>query len=291
MKAYIDLAKDVLENGNGRADRTNTGTISVFGRQLRFNLEHGFPLVTTKKVYCRIIVEELIWFLVGDTSNIALEKKNVSIWNEWAVTEDTGNTKRGDLGPIYGKQWRDWSHEGSNEATELTIGKRLALVMGAMPSYILTSNKLDYLHRVLSNPIEEKPEAEAYLHALLTSWGVPGGDKKKVVYDQITTLISKLKTNPYSRRHIVSAWNVPYLPDETLSPQENVIDGKMALAPCHTLFQFYVEDLPFNKDTVCVMAVDNLPCELPRDASDDFGKDLMERVLPSIINANKRVYH
>ena len=100
MKQYITLIKDILTNGKGRSDRTNTGTISIFGYQMRFNLEEGFPLVTTKKVYLRSIIEELIWFLNGDTSNVSLEKKDVKIWSEWALKQDTGDCKRGDLGPI-----------------------------------------------------------------------------------------------------------------------------------------------------------------------------------------------
>ncbi len=249
MLSYLALIKDVLENGNSRSDRTNTGTRSVFGRQLRFNLEHGFPLVTTKKLHLKSIVHELIWFLAGSINIQYLKENGVKIWDEWAVAEDTGKTKRGDLGPIYGEQWRNWSHEGSNETTELTLGKRLDLVTIGKPIFELSSNKLDFLCRVLANRIEgdDQTETNSYLHALLTSWGVPGGEKKKVVYDQISTLITNLKTNPYSRRHIVSAWNVPYLPDESQTPQENVLSGKMALAACHTLFQFYVEDIPFNK--------------------------------------------
>ena len=236
MKQYIDLIKDILLNGNSRTDRTNTGTISVFGRQLRFNLEHGFPLITTKRVDLRFIIEELIWFLAGSTSNVTLENKGVTIWNEWALEEDSSSFKRGDLGPIYGKQWRDWSHEGSKAQPELSIKERLAL--------IFTDSALRHVKSVLSDNL---PESEEYAHTLLTSWGVPGGSKGKKVYDQIEALITGLKNKPYSRRHLVSSWNVPYLPDEAKTPQENVVNGKQALPACHTLFQFYVEDIPFDK--------------------------------------------
>jgi len=167
MKAYLDLMKDVLDNGTDKGDRTGVGTRSVFGRQMRFNLAEGFPLLTTKKVHLKSIIYELLWFLKGSTDNSWLSERGVSIWNEWA-------TESGDLGPIYGKQWR--------------------------------------------------------------SWAAPDGR----VVDQIEDLIRQIKTKPDSRRLIVSAWNPTELPDETVSPQENVEQGRMALAPCHCLFQFYV---------------------------------------------------
>lgn len=169
MKAYLDLMKDVLENGTDKGDRTGVGTRSVFGRQMRFDLNEGFPLVTTKKVHLKSIIYELLWFLKGSTDNNWLTEKNVSIWNEWA-------TETGDLGPIYGKQWRSWQ----------------------------------------------------------------GADGQ--VVDQISELIQQIKTKPNSRRLIVSAWNPTELPDESQSPQANAEQGKMALAPCHCLFQFYVLD-------------------------------------------------
>ena len=169
MKAYLDLMKDVLENGTDKGDRTGVGTRSVFGRQMRFDLNEGFPLVTTKKVHLKSIIYELLWFLKGSTDNNWLTERNVSIWNEWA-------TETGDLGPIYGKQWRSWQ----------------------------------------------------------------GADGQ--VVDQISELIQQIKTKPNSRRLIVSAWNPTELPDESQSPQANAEQGKMALAPCHCLFQFYVLD-------------------------------------------------
>ena len=169
MKAYLDLMKDVVDNGFDKGDRTGVGTRSVFGRQLRFNLEEGFPLVTTKKVHLRSIIYELLWFLRGSTDNNWLKERKVSIWNEWAL-------ENGDLGPIYGKQWR--------------------------------------------------------------SWQCPNGE----VIDQISEVIEQIKTKPNSRRLIVSAWNPAELPDESIGPQDNVKEGRMALAPCHCLFQFYVAD-------------------------------------------------
>lgn len=167
MKSYLDLLEDVLENGASKGDRTGTGTISVFGRQFRHNLEHGFPLLTTKKLHFKSIVNELIWFLSGDTNVKWLNENGVKIWNEWA-------TEEGDLGPVYGKQWTAWPTKDGD-----------------------TINQIDYV-------------------------------------------VNALKTNPNSRRILFHGWNVEYLPDEKVSPKENARQGKMALPPCHLLYQFYV---------------------------------------------------
>ncbi|KEF31211.1 Thymidylate synthase [Marinobacter nitratireducens] len=169
MKAYLDLMRDVVDNGFDKGDRTGVGTRSVFGRQVRFNLQDGFPLVTTKKVHLRSIIYELLWFLRGSTDNNWLKERKVSIWNEWALED-------GDLGPIYGKQWRSWQCQDGR------------------------------------------------------------------VVDQISEVVDQIRNKPNSRRLIVSAWNPAELPDESISPQDNVRDGRMALAPCHCLFQFYVAD-------------------------------------------------
>lgn len=169
MKDYLDLMRDVVENGVSRGDRTGTGTRSVFGRQLRFNLQQGFPLVTTKTVHLKSVIVELLWFLQGRTDVQWLQERGCRIWNEWANAE-------GDLGPVYGKQWR--------------------------------------------------------------SWACPDGS----TIDQISQVIEQIKHTPYSRRLIVSAWNPADLPNESQSPQENADAGRMALAACHTLFQFYVSE-------------------------------------------------
>ena len=169
MKQYLDLMRDVVENGIQRGDRTGTGTRSVFGRQLRFDHKQGFPLVTTKTVHLKSVIVELLWFLQGRTDVGWLQERGCSIWNEWATAE-------GELGPVYGKQWR--------------------------------------------------------------SWACPDGS----TIDQISQVIEQIKTRPTSRRLIVSAWNPADLPDESLSPQQNVEQGRMALAACHTLFQFYVAE-------------------------------------------------
>ncbi len=156
MRQYHDLLKKIIAEGSDKADRTGTGTRSLFGYQMRFNLQEGFPLVTTKKVHLKSIVYELLWFLQGSTNIAYLKDNGVSIWNEWA-------NEHGELGPVYGKQWRSWQ----------------------------------------------------------------GADGE--VTDQIAWVVNEIKRNPDSRRLIVSAWNVADLP-------------RMALMPCHTMFQFYVAD-------------------------------------------------
>ena len=171
MKQYLDLMQKVLNEGQEKSDRTGTGTLSIFGHQMEFNLCDGFPLVTTKKVHLKSIVHELIWFLQGSTNISYLKENGVSIWDEWA-------DEKGDLGPVYGAQWRSW----------------------------------------------------------------PDGNNGTI--DQIQNLIQGIKTNPDSRRHIVSAWN-PALVDE------------MALPPCHSLFQFYV-------------ANEELSCQLYQRSADIF---------------------
>ena len=156
MKQYLDLLKDVLENGTMKTDRTGTGTKSVFGRQMRFDLNEGFPLLTTKKVHLKSIIHELLWFIAGDTNIKYLKDNGVRIWDEWA-------DENGDLGPVYGHQWRSW----------------------------------------------------------------PAPDGRTI--DQLSNVIEQIKTHPDSRRLLVSAWNVAEV-------------DKMALPPCHTMFQFYVAD-------------------------------------------------
>ena len=169
MKAYLELLNKVLNEGTLKGDRTGSGTLSIFGHQMRFDLTQGFPLVTTKKIHLKSIIYELLWFLRGETNLAFLHENQVNIWNEWA-------DEKGDLGPVYGYQWRSW----------------------------------------------------------------PTSDGRHI--DQIQQVIEQIKKTPNSRRIIVSAWNVADLPDETISPQKNVAQGKMALAPCHAFFQFYVAD-------------------------------------------------
>lgn len=166
MKQYLDLVRHVMENGCQKGDRTGTGTKSIFGYQMRFDLNEGFPMVTTKKLHLKSIIYELLWFLKGDTNITYLQENGVKIWDAWADAN-------GDLGPVYGHQWRNWNSEE---------------------------------------------------------------------IDQITELINELKTNPNSRRMLVSAWNPSVLPDTKKSFEENVANNKAALPPCHAFFQFYVSD-------------------------------------------------
>lgn len=169
MKEYLTLMRHVRDNGFKKEDRTGTGTLSVFGYQMRFNLAEGFPLVTTKKCHLKSIIHELLWFLKGETNIGYLKEHGVKIWDEWATDE-------GELGPVYGAQWR--------------------------------------------------------------SWPTPDG----TTIDQIAQVVEQIKTNPDSRRLIVSAWNPAVLPDAGVSPSANAAQGKQALPPCHTMFQFYVID-------------------------------------------------
>jgi len=175
MQAYLDLLQRILDEGVAKPDRTGTGTRSVFGHQMRFDLNAGFPLVTTKKVHTRSVFAELLWFLRGDTNVKWLQDRGVSIWDEWA-------DQNGDLGPIYGYQWRSW----------------------------------------------------------------PAPDGRHI--DQLAQVVEQLRSDPHSRRHIVSAWNVADIPE-------------MALAPCHTMFQFYVAPGPEG---------DRLSCQLYQRSADVF---------------------
>lgn len=164
MRQYLDLLDHIVKNGEQKGDRTGTGTISVFGYQMRFDLSEGFPLLTTKKLHLKSIIHELLWFLKGETNVKYLQENGVKIWDAWA-------DENGDLGPIYGSQWRNWNGEG---------------------------------------------------------------------IDQIADLIDTIKTNPNSRRMLISAWNPSVLPDTSIDFAQNIANGKAALPPCHAFFQFYV---------------------------------------------------
>ena len=181
MKQYIDLVNTVLENGAEKGDRTGTGTKSIFGYQMRFNLSEGFPLLTTKKIHIKSVIHELLWFIKGETNIKYLSDNGVRIWNEWA-------DKNGNLGPVYGYQWRNWNNEN---------------------------------------------------------------------IDQLSDVINTLKTYPNSRRMLISAWNPSVLPDTSKSFSENVANGKAALPPCHSFFQFYV-------------ANNKLSCQLYQRSADVF---------------------
>lgn len=169
MQQYLSLLELLVTQGSAKEDRTGTGTIGVFGHQMRFDLQQGFPLLTTKKLHWKSIAIELLWFLRGDTNLAFLKENGVRIWDEWA-------TEEGELGPLYGKQWTAW---------QATDGRQI---------------------------------------------------------NQIQQVIEQIKQTPNSRRLIVSAWNPADLPDERISPQDNVKQGRMALAACHAFFQFQVND-------------------------------------------------
>ena len=184
MKVYLDLLRDVVDRGVDKEDRTGVGTRSLFGRQIRVDLSRGFPLLTTKRLHVKSVVYELLWFLGGRTDNGWLRERGVSIWDEWA-------SESGELGPIYGQQWRGWR--------------------------------------------------------------CPDGSS----LDQMAAVVEQIRRNPDSRRLLVSAWNPADLPLEGVSPQQNVARGRMALAPCHCLFQFYV-------------AAGRLSCQLYQRSADLF---------------------
>lgn len=164
MQNYLELLQLIKDKGTDKSDRTGTGTRSIFGHQMRFDLAEGFPMVTTKKLHLKSIIHELLWFIAGDTNIKYLNDNGVKIWDAWANEE-------GELGPVYGAQWRNWNNEG---------------------------------------------------------------------IDQLQMVIDQIKTNPDNRRIMVSAWNPSVMPDTSLSFEENVANGKAALPPCHSFFQFYV---------------------------------------------------
>lgn len=222
MEQYLNLMKEVLYKGHKKADRTGTGTLSIFGAQMRFDLQEGFPLVTTKRCHLRSIIHELLWFLNGDTNTQYLKDNGVTIWDEWA-------DENGDLGPVYGKQWREW---------------------------------MDY--RVIDED-DEVQEAELKKLGYEFFGRETGGTEEQTIWvrktDQISKVIDQLRNDPDNRRIIVSAWNVGEL-------------DKMALAPCHSFFQFYSremethereEHIPLNKQDV----YDRLTTELNRVPVDE----------------------
>ena len=249
MKQYLDALKAITDKGNTRGDRTGTGTRSIFGLQQEYDLAAGFPLVTTKKVNLRAIIEELLWFLKGSTDNNELTAKNVHIWDEWALPD-------GRLGPIYGKQWRHW------ETTRVTDLQKKDLTDGQLVDAIVERLEIGKIGRQahsdavtaitssMSDVVGGLRTIEQHIE-LRKQIAIRNGvtphvleaAQETVVVDQIAELIKGLKEKPNSRRHIVNAWNVTDLPNESIKPQANVLEGRMALAPCHTMFQFYTEDL------------------------------------------------
>lgn len=227
MKQYLDLLRDILDNGNTRGDRTGTGTRSVFGRQMRFDLTEGFPMVTTKKLHLRAIIHELLWFIAGDTNNETLRANKVSIWDEWALDEDITDEvvlHNHERAALYAEQ------TGRSVAQVTAELNQMGVEAG-----ILHLNNCG-IPRTRTEIVIPKGSLGPVYGRQWRSWRGPRGE----VIDQLAQVIHDLKTRPWSRRHIVTAWNPVDLPDESISPIENVKQGKMALAACHCLFQFYV---------------------------------------------------
>ena len=321
MKPYIDLANQILNTGNRRGDRTGTGTISMFGPQLRFDLSKGFPLLTTKKMFMRGIIEELLWILNGDTNNNTLVDKNVHIWDEWAVDYSVDFPMFSkEFAELLGEQFpekleayleyekqhgevilsksdepllklwevQQWAITNNIQAIKkkpiLTLDDRIHWMSGMCDPVISKQINYEYcLNGVLKRDDDDNIIAkldELGVPPITSTHGALGpvygeqwrswkgkvigmenvtptshdgeimqfvGEPVREKIDQIQMLIDGLKNKPFSRRHIVSAWNVEDLPDESISPQANVAIGKMALAPCHCLFQFYVRELSFEE--------------------------------------------
>jgi len=284
MQQFIDRVRHVLKFGRTRVDRTGTGTISTFGVLTRYDLMRmKLPIQTTKFVAMRPLAEEMFFFLRGDTNNEILREKKVNIWNQWALTEEDIKLTReqreswalktfgikphenmndsemsmmgipsthpgvavGDLGPIYGAQWRHWSNGIPR--------KKLRDVLGN--AHASTIEKIKMIEELLD-------------------------DGEPDEYDQFQILIDNLRKFPFSRRHLITGWNPSVLPSEKFSPQENVIKGKQALPPCHTMFQFDVEDMTLE--------------EMARWQADyDFlhNPDIVKLTLTTLGLSEKEAYH
>lgn len=248
MKQYQDLLKNILDNGIMHSDRTGVGRQSIFGTTMRFNLQEGFPLVTTRKIFTRGMIEELLWFLRGSTDSKELTDKNVNLWKAWAVKDsdiDKFITKRFSSET---QEKQDASREFLTESTLNTIGRLYGYTFRNAPAgeqYKLTnvvsfdrlaSDKKKIIENILASEVAmsqfENPQSISKDSLVEYFFG----DK----IDQMQNLILGLKERPNSSRHVVSAWVPELIPDETLSPQENAIMGRGALAPCHVLQQYFV---------------------------------------------------
>lgn len=238
MQQYQELLRDILANGNTRGDRTGVGTRSVFGRSLRFNLQDGFPLLTIKQVPFKAVMAELVWFLEGSTNNERLRELGATIWDEWAI-------------PMAITQKQTLSNY--QRAMELANKEGLSIQdavnkLGGMGSDDKGHAYLDEIGipREKEVTIVKEGELGAIYGAQWRGWATSQNQR----IDQIKQLIQNLIDRPYSRRHIVSAWNVEDLPNESESPHQNVINGRMALAPCHYAFQMYVRDMSLEQRLV-----------------------------------------
>lgn len=266
MQQHLDLMRKILEKGHDHSDRTGVGRRSLFGEQIRFNLEDGFPLTTTRHINTRAIIEELLWFISGSSDNTELREKNVGIWSKWTVTSENVEeflqkyneqihgadknigsseeaetylrTKVGSVGHMYGEAWRNvpnlmahalWPNQNLDDVAEDKLAKvteewnALGIFLTNNPSLLDT---------------QQVPTKEEFFQTKLYE-----------NVDQLNDLLINLRDRPYSSRHVVSAWIPQWIPFETLSPAENVLLEKGALAPCHTLFQCFVTPPQGNPDT------------------------------------------
>lgn len=265
MKPYLELLKDIRDNGHDHPDRTGVGRRSIFGRQIRFNLSEGFPLITTRKIFFRGMKEELFWFISGQTDNNILTEAKVHIWDKWAVTEQTVdkfmellvskiedpedrkaltenpvllNSIRdehmsvlGSIGPLYGYNWR---HADRAEEPQLIQILRNYPPIEDIPSDKVETFKQAYQQytslKKLNNPDDVNITEEEFIQKTYVS---------KV--DQLGELLAELKNNPFSSRLVVNGWIPAYIPDPKMSPDLNVLFGRGALAPCHVMFQCFVQ--------------------------------------------------
>lgn len=265
MKAYLELLKDIRDHGHDHPDRTGVGRRSIFGRQIRFNLKYGFPLVTTRKLFFRGMKEELLWFISGNIDNNILNESKVHIWDKWVVTEKTidnymdmlmkkisdpedlehlhdnpmlldsirAELKKslGTIGPLYGFNWR---HGDLPEENHLIKILRNYPDIKDIPSDKVAAFKEAYEHylsvKKLNNPEDPVIPEDEFIKKTYVSR-----------VDQLGELLSELKNNPYSSRLVVNAWIPAYIPDAKFTPDMNVLLGKGALAPCHVMFQCFVQ--------------------------------------------------
>ena len=258
MQPYVALLKNILENGHDHPDRTGTGRRSIFGTETRFNLREGFPIVTTKKTHYMAAFKELFWFISGDTNVENLNKEGVKIWDKWTPTEkdieDVSNLfiiKEGVdpvaakaaimeylqayqklIGPMYGHIWRH-SSSGKDSVADAVIPRK---VFSDLASDVVERHKTDYEHIQPKNDDGSPVSFEEYVTVM---------EHKHI--DQLQDLILNLKRDPYSARHVVTAWLPEYIPLPGKSPGLNVLLGKGCLAPCHAMFQCFVTPNPEGK--------------------------------------------
>lgn len=249
MKAYLDLMRKILEEGNRRDDRTGTGTIGLFAEEMRFDLRDGFPLVTTKKCHLRSIIHELLWFMRGDTNTEYLQQNGVSIWDEWALPETT-SVRSGVKSFVNAIDWlfatgcfksredaAAYANSAANQHWDIgqSTAERIAEVVNK--SAMFNNHHFDpYVYDVFRGgylgPVYGR---------LLRAYPTVSARGTVMDFDQMADTVRGLRERPFSRRHIINLWHPGLLPDESISPQDNVLKGRQALAPCHYSIQFYVQ--------------------------------------------------